>query len=148
VVSILDVEHAYEDILGQTTWLSCTETQYVLPGIGLILTAILLKKYQEGQQTKKAAIFEFDDYFRYMREAPNEGEHLTDKCVSIVALFGGLRGQEYTPLKWEKLKLESSGWWVTFSTVKRRGKNKGGTDRFLIPYDPNGPYCPASLLTT
>jgi len=50
-------------------------------------------------------------------------------------------------LTWGDASLGIAGWWITFTTVKRRGTDQGKEDKFLIPVCETGEYNPAAIIS-
>jgi integrase len=68
-----------------------------------------LKTLSRTHKKKKAAAFSRDDIFRFLREAPSEGNDLTCKLVLLAGFYGGLRGCELVALTWADLTFTKEG---------------------------------------
>jgi len=70
--------------------------------------------------------------FGFWAEAPNEGEMLRLKALSLCGFYGGCRTSELVPITWSDVEIDGkNGVWITIKRAKTPADK--AIQRFLIP---------------
>ena len=99
------------------------------------LTA-LLKSYEANYVRKTAKVFSKEDFNRFLKDAPDEGEFVHIKAGIVIAFCGGLRCADLLSLMCEDFEFNQlTGMWINYSVSKNRGELI--RNKFNVPLE----YC-------
>jgi integrase len=91
----------------------------------------LLAQKSKEEKPVQAEIFDKDELFRFVKEAPSEKEMLRHKIVALVAYYGACRIADIVYLEFKDIKVED----VQISVTIQRSKSAAAaaTTTFIIP---------------
>lgn len=90
-----------------------------------------LEGLQRGHRPKHAREFKSSDLFDFWARAPNEGEWLLYKAISLVGFYGLARNSELVGLTWNEVHTDDDGVWILLHRVKCPAD--GDYSKVLIP---------------
>jgi integrase len=104
-----------------------------------------LKSKSRMHKKKKAEAFTRDELFRYLREAPSDGNFLISKLILLAGFYGGLRGCELVALTWDDLTLSKEGFLLRIAFSKTDRAGVGAVK--LLPVMEEKAICPVAYFT-
>ena len=105
----------------------------------------MLKSYEAGYVRKTSSVFTRDEIEQILQVDMNCTTWVLRKAIAAVGFCGTLRCAELRSIKWENVKVDDEGAWITFTHAKARGEVK--ENQFLVPFNRSKPeICMATRL--
>jgi integrase len=103
-----------------------------------------LKGLSKSHVPNHAKMFLVTELFDFWARAPNEGEWLRDKAISLVGFYGLARNSELVDITWNDVREDERGVWILIHRVKCPAD--GALNEILIPRIKGRRVVPAELL--